>query len=357
MNCLNIAIAYCDQGKGHKNRQEIFAQQLREEGHNVFLVNEQVDLFGWTANYDGLSMNRGKTLVNNIINASQKFIPSIIEVRKLLRDFEIDYGVVDFQPSFTVAARSLNIPLISFDHQHALTHLDIPLPRATLKELLARTIIPSLHSEHYIVTNFFPSTIKENLEEKTTLVGPILRDDVLNAETGNEDFLVFYATDPSASKDLEELAFAIERDIYFFNSGKTGVERNIQFKDVNGEEFSQMLAKSSGLVSNAGNNATGEALYHQTPVFGLPLDQFEQEANSLNIKLKGYGHTPLQENSVEAFKEFLERLPEYRENIQRDKHFFNGNSQLKQAFRNAVSKIEEKREQRLFSCSVQTQLI
>ena len=81
------------------------------------------------------------------------------------------------------------------------------------------------------------------------------------------------------------------------------------------------LATSDALISTAGNQLVGEALYLGKPVFGMPeARNYEQYINGHFLKQSRAGDTmELEQFDAARLKGFLSRLDDYRANIDRQR--------------------------------------
>jgi uncharacterized protein (TIGR00661 family) len=100
---------------------------------------------------------------------------------------------------------------------------------------------------------------------------------------------------------------------------------NVTFKPVDPFTFVDDLATSRGLVSTAGNQLVGEALYLRKPVFAIPEDgNFEQHINAWFLRDSGCGVTaPVERFTREAVWRFEARSSQLRSRIRPMRHVGN----------------------------------
>lgn len=202
-------------------------------------------------------------------------------VRDMVRD-KPDLVITDFDPLLPRAAQKAGIPFISINHQHFLTVSDLSSLPVNLKvkaDIMAQTV-PLFYSgqQETIVSSFFFPPLKGN-QKDVTQVGVMLRNEVRQAVPEDGDHLVVYlrkfATD-EVFTSLEQCG----REVRIYGLGNQTSRGNLHFRPVSPEGFIEDLATGCGLVSTAGNQVVGEALYLGKPVLAMPEPgNDEQEIN------------------------------------------------------------------------------
>ena len=91
----------------------------------------------------------------------------------------------------------------------------------------------------------------------------------------------------------------------------------LSFHAIDERTFVEDLAGCAALVSAAGNQLLGEALFLGKPVFAIPEElHHEQQVNACFLKLMGAGDwTTLEQFTAAPLTRFLSRLDEYRANV------------------------------------------
>ena len=102
-----------------------------------------------------------------------------------------------------------------------------------------------------------------------------------------------------------------------YGAGERAPQQNLTFKPVSQDEFLNDLASSAALITTAGNQLVGEALYLRKPVLALPESgNYEQYINAHFLKEQGTGDwVEMEAVSPEVVRDFLQRVPEYAAKI------------------------------------------
>ncbi len=166
-------------------------------------------------------------------------------------------------------------------------------------------------SDHYVISTFFYPPVRK---ERTTLVPPILRDEILAARSKvrRGDHLLVYQTAETNSKLPEILqATGLECRIYGMrrNIKEEQIEGNLHYLPFSEDGFINDLATARGVIAGGGFTLMGEAVYLRKPMLSVPLvGQFEQILNALYLQKLGYGQIE-HELTVENVQKFIDRIP------------------------------------------------
>ncbi|NJK88915.1 MAG: hypothetical protein HC923_05580 [Myxococcales bacterium] len=106
----------------------------------------------------------------------------------------------------------------------------------------------------------------------------------------------------------------IERPTIVYGLGERPPERNLTFKAIHEQSFVDDLASSEALLTTAGNQIVGEALYLRKPVLAMPeANNFEQRINAHFLAESGAGEqVQLEECDHHHISRFRERVSEFR---------------------------------------------
>lgn len=159
----------------------------------------------------------------------------------------------------------------------------------------------------YLVTTFFRPPVRK---ERTTLLPPILRAEILGAKPERGEHLLVYQTATTNSElpallaklDVPCRIYGLRRDLTSdVHEGK------LMYRPFSEERFIDDLRTARGVVAGGGFTLMSEAVYLHKPMLSSPLGhQFEQTINALYLEKLGYGlHAPTL--SLEKLGEFLER--------------------------------------------------
>jgi len=238
-----------------------------------------------------------------------------------------DLVITDFEPSLPRAAARRGVPFVSLNHQHFLVTSDFSELPATLRLRAAGLgkIVELYYSGQAatIVSSFCFPKLRAGLG-RTVQVGPLLRPQVLEARPEHGKHLVVYLRKFGPDGLIDALA-ATGREVRAYGLGAQPSVGNIHFHAIDERRFVEDLATSYALVTTAGNQLLGEALYLQKPVLAFP------EPNNPEQLLHGH----LLENQqtgerldfgavcVPALRNFLANVEFYRSQIATER--LNGN--------------------------------
>jgi uncharacterized protein (TIGR00661 family) len=144
----------------------------------------------------------------------------------------------------------------------------------------------------------------------------MLRPDILNATRSNKGHLVVYLR-KFAGRDLLSVLRRCGRETRIYGLGAQPFQGNLTFHPVQEQRFLEDLASADALISTAGNQLAGEALYLGKPTLVMPeAGNFEQCINARFLKQSGAGDSvDLERFDGVALACFLSRLEEFRSRI------------------------------------------
>ena len=253
----------------------------------------------------------------------------VAEMQNKVAGLQADLVITDFEPLTARLARKQKIPLISIDHQHFITQLDLQeLPwswrlRARIMSWFIRLYFD--WQDQTVVSSFFSQAFQST--DAVQHVGVTLRSRMQIQKPANGPAIVVYLRRFHSRKLLQLLGRRKEKFlIYGHHVPRT--EGNLEFKQVDNETFCEDLAQCRALICNAGNQLVGEALSFGKPVLALPESgNFEQQLNGhfLN-QMVGGTSVPFEKMNDRVLTEFVESLDEYRRHI--DRQSVVGNQQI-----------------------------
>jgi len=340
------------EGRGHSSRSKLIIEHLLAQGHEVKIftshkaydyLTEHFDdvtrILGLGFVFDGERLDLLKTIQKNIQDGSIEAGDTIRVLVKCVKEFKPHLAITDFEP-FVPYAKSFNVPFLSINHQHILSHyrLEFPYPwRADYRA--ARTVTDNMYwfADHYYVTSFFFPPIKKTYSRRSETIGPILRSEVLEQEPSHKGPIVIYATTPEARGVLESVKGSNDPFLAYGFEQQSGQKDNITFKPPSTDGFLRDVAAAKAVITNGGYTLMSEALFLGKPIYSIPIDhQFEQMLNGYYLQKLGYGLYDLTPSQA-RLRMFLDGLPYFRRNIARDHDLFCGNEDL---FRRLDERIE-----------------
>ena len=245
-------------------------------------------------------------------------------LKQLVRDLEADQPdlvLTDFEPSLPRAARRVGIPFISLDHQHFLLTYDLsslPFRLRCYAAFMAGIVRSYFRGQtHSIVSSFYFPPLKAGLED-VTQIGVLLRREILQAQPEEGSHLVAYLRRRPRSGVLEALA-GCGCEVKVYGLGERLKWRSLHFRPIDTSRFVEDLATSRALITTAGNQLVGEALYMRKPVLAMPEEgNREQEINAHFLRRSGAGESvDIHTLSAGAVRRFLNNAESLRPRVER----------------------------------------
>lgn len=312
------------EGSGHSARSREVLRHLKAQGHTVHVAScdrglrdlksefDVTEIHGLRFAYVENRVRYGRTVGKNLLGAPRA-VRSMRLLSKLADRWHINFVITDFEPLSARLARHRRLPLICIDNQHCLTNARIDYPRRYRKEaatakLVTRLMVPRANAN--LVTSFFTAPVKK---KSTFLFSPILRREILEAQTSSGNYVLVYLTSPSA--EIAQLLRQVRANFVCYGFGKSGQDGNLTFKPPGLDTFLHDLAGAGAVVANAGFSLIGEALHLRKPYLAIPVKhQFEQVFNAYWVQKMGYG-AYWDELNRERIDSFLFNLDSYRESL------------------------------------------
>lgn len=339
-----ILYGVAGEGRGHASRARAIIEQLRH-AHRivVFAPDDAFDLlaplyaetdvrvvripglrFAYRANR---ALSPWRTARGALAYLAS--LPSLVDrLERAIDEEQPDLVISDFEPSLPRAALRRGVPFVSLDHQHFLIVSDFShLPRRlqVCAAFLGR-IVDLFYSgqKATIVSSFCFPGVRAGIENAIE-VGPMLRPGVLEAKREHGNHLIAYVRKFASSRLINALR-ATGREVRFYGLGKRPQLDKIRFHAIEERRFVEDLATSHALVTTAGNQLLGEALYLQKPVLALPEpNNAEQSIHAHLLALEGTGEQADFDRIDEGtIRNFLSEVDRYRARIVPER--MNGNA-------------------------------
>lgn len=251
-------------------------------------------------------------------------------VARLEREIERErpaLAITDFEPSLPRAAARRGLPFVSLNHQHFLVTSDFShLPRALRLKARALGAVVDLyyHGQATTIVSSFCFPPLRASRARVVQVGPLLRPQILAARPEPGSHLVVYLRKFGSKRLLDALA-ETGREIRIYGLGAQPSRGNLHFFAIDERRFIEDLATSYALVTTAGNQLLGEALYLEKPVFALPEpNNAEQQIHGRLLAHERTGESlEFERVDATALYRFLARVEFYRSRIERER--LNGN--------------------------------
>ncbi|MET0390665.1 MAG: glycosyltransferase family protein [Polyangiales bacterium] len=332
-----LVYALSGEGRGHATRAQTVIDELRtEHAIKVYGYGQAVDflapLYRGTnvevRKVPGLHFRYTRSGSLDYLRTLIASAPYLVQLKprldRLTRELERDAPslvISDFEPLLPRVADRLGVPFVSLDHQHFLTAYDLrSLPRRL--RAYAYGLAPWVHlyysgQVHSIISSFYEAPLLPR-RRNVTRVGVLLRAEVLNAQPALADHLVVYVRRQVPSNVLTALT-GLGLPVHVYGLGSQPSRGQVSFHAIDPRRFIEDLATGRALVSTAGNQLVGEALYLGKPVLALPeAGNFEQAINAHFLQASGMGETlPIRALDRGRLRIFLERVDTLRSRIDR----------------------------------------
>lgn len=337
------------EGRGHATRVRSLVEELcKEHEVTIFTYLEAYKLLSKT--YEGTNVRvfeipglsftyNNKNQVDyfgtfrELVKGWWRHSDYLRPIRERMRAEKPDLVITDFEPLLPRAAVREGIPIMSINHQHFLLVNDFrELPwRLQLRIEMLRPFIKSncVGQSKTVVSSFFFAPMRPAYKD-VLQVGVMLRPEIIQARNQmhnqHGDHLVAYFRRFSFPGTLASLK-KCGREVRIYGLGEQPADGNLRYCPISEDGFIQDLATCDGLICTAGNQLVGEAHYFGKPILAMPEPQnYEQFINAHFLKkTKGGTTVVLDQLTPGVIGNFLERVEEFRENI--DTERVNGNPQ------------------------------
>lgn len=280
---MKIFYAVQATGNGHIARAIELLPYLRKHGKvDIFLSGNNAHLQG------GLTpsfVSKGLSLhyANNGGLDYGKMVKQFA-IRRMLREAKslplkaYDLVINDFEPITALAAKRQKVPSIGFGHQASFQSDFVPRPirKSTIGEWVLKHYAPAtayigLHFEQY----------------DDFIYGPVIKDAIEKAKPENHGHITVYLPHYH-DQLLKNLFLQIPEyrfEIFSRNMQVVVEDRNIVFRPISNQHFTQSLIHCHGVLTGGGFETPAEALYLRKKLMVVPIrGQYEQQCNAAALQ-------------------------------------------------------------------------
>lgn len=304
---MKIFYAVQATGNGHIARAIELLPYLRKHGKvDIFLSGNNAHLQG------GLTpsfVSKGLSLhyANNGGLDYGKMVKQFA-LRRMLREAKslplkaYDLVINDFEPITALAAKRQKVPSIGFGHQASFQSDFVPRPirKSTIGEWVLKHYAPAtayigLHFEQY----------------DDFIYGPVIKDAIEKAKPENHGHITVYLPHYH-DQLLKNLFLQIPEyrfEIFSRNMQVVVEDRNIIFRPISNQHFTQSLIHCHGVLTGGGFETPAEALYLRKKLMVVPIrGQYEQQCNGAALAQMGIPIVhQLDAGFIPVFRNWLEQ--------------------------------------------------
>lgn len=298
----HVVYALCGYGRGHASRALSVATALQRRGHRMTFAAggpSAADLPGPVLPVPALQQvvlgNRVDLRATARANwpHARHSLETIDRLANALTESGADLVVADHEPFLPRAARRAGVPVVALSHQLVLTHTRVRVPfRYAPSAWGTRAGIALLEppgETPAIVPSFFFPPLRAGRD--ATLVGPTLRDDVLNARPSRDGPVLVYLNEGTGMDAFLATLGAIGVRAVVYGAPRGAVAPpGVVLRPPGRAAFLHDLARARAVVATAGFTLLSEALHLGKPILALPnRGFFEQTVNALYLERLGRG--------------------------------------------------------------------
>jgi uncharacterized protein (TIGR00661 family) len=334
---MRILYGVVGEGMGHATRSAVVLEHLLASGHEVKIVvsgrahdflkkrfggrdGVAVDeIHGITLKYFGNKVSRAGSLYWNLRNSPRGVMKNIEVYRRVAEEgFRPRLVVSDFESWAALYGLNQGIPVVSIDNIQAVNRLkhsrEIRIGKGfdfQLARLAVKVKVPRAY--HYLITSFFFPPVRKKF---TTLVPPILRDEVLAAVREPGKHVVVYQR-AVEDKELLSILRKLPYEFRIYGAARERQVENIAFRPFSGDGFLEDLRTAQAVIAGGGFSLMSEAVSLGVPILAVPIEgQFEQELNARYLEQLGYGAWT-RKLGDKVVRSFLERTDEFAKSLSR----------------------------------------
>jgi uncharacterized protein (TIGR00661 family) len=357
---MRILYGIVGEGMGHATRSKVVCEHLISRGHEVKIVvsgrahallsksfRDVVEIRGLTIRYVDNRVDREGTVARNMLAAPWMLAANVGAYFDRVARFRADAVISDFDSFAYLFAKRHGLPILSIDNQQIISRYklgkfakDGAKVDYQMTKAFVRAKLPGC--DHYVVTSFFEPPVRNRYRKDTTLIPPILRDEILAARKRARlgGHVLVYQTSTSDSTLLDQLATLPERQFIVYGLRRNAKVGNCVLKEFSEAGFVEDLAAAAAVICNGGLSLLGEALYLGKPILSVPVqNQYEQVLNARYLEHLGYG---LESPRIDAdiLRLFLDEAPKYAARV--GKHKQDGNRELFEVVDRVLARFERK---------------
>jgi len=340
-----IFLGVSGEGRGHAARAQVLVDLLKEEHRLViYAYGAALDLLKSEQRHRDVEVRpipgmrfaynqRGQLAPLRTLAGALPFLTQMsgraVELARTLEREHADLVISDFEPLLGRAGNLAGLPVVAIDHQQFLRHYDLSqLPGPLQKKAAHLTPFVSAYykklTASVISAFFFPQLKITSRQHPIVQAGVLLRSELIGADPQVGDHLVAYLR-RDAPPDVLRALSASQLPIRVYGTQRTGQFGQLSFHAIERRRFVDDLCTSRALISSAGNQVIGEALFLRKPVLCYPEPgNIEQAINGHFLQASAQGcSAPVECWNAKFIRDFVEKLPTFVDAIRPER--LNGN--------------------------------
>ena len=293
-----IGFSLAGEGRGHAARVIALSQTLKNRYDIVYFCPQTVQAFirkhipnpvfvtvpALNFVKNGHGIDYAGTLLKTL-KCMKTLKRDISDLSEYVRRSGISALISDFEPYASWAAEICDVPVLNLNHPGVILKFLSFSPGAWVARSVAALMMPP--AQKTIICSFYRGD-----------VGPILRQEIREAQVHSGDYYLAYAKD--SSRTQMQAALSRFPDVQF------RVFPNPE------EDFTAALAGCRGVIAPAGHQLISESLFLRKPVLAIPqTGQFEQRLNARMLKLSGQGDSGRFRTLEKDLNRFLNEIQDY----------------------------------------------
>ncbi len=316
-------------GMGHATRSRVILDHLLGQGHRIvvaasgtapdFLRRIYADeprlhvevVAGYGMRFRDQKVDVGGTILDLIDGGPGRLVTNLGTFARIASTFSPDVVISDFEAFAHWYGRFFDVPVISLDNIQVLNRCELDAHIVDTKSVafqVAKAVVKGKlpGADHYLVSSFFELDTRK---ERTTVVGPVLRPEILAAKRECGSHVLVYQS--VWSEALLSALKELDVPILAYGSARTGTDGNITFRPFSQQGFIDDLRTARAVVAGGGYSLMCEALQIGVPMLAIPLDgHVEQQLNAAYLADSGLGASA-PELTAEVMSAFLGDLHAY----------------------------------------------
>lgn len=308
---------------GHEISHVIVGKSKHRELPGFFTKNieapiSQLDSPNFITDKNSKSVSVPKTFFVNT-GRLPVFLKSVRKISEIVKEDKPDTIVnfYDFLGGLYFLLKRPKVQHVAMAHQFLLNHSEFEFPKGRIYDrlsLLMGNRLAGFRAKKLLCLSF--QSMKDEPKKRLVVVPPLLRNEIKEQKTSDEDFFLVYMVNHGYSDQVERFhQNHPDVSIHCFWDKKDApqelkVDDRLTFHRLDDKKFIQFMSSCKGYLTTAGFESVCEAMYLGKPVLMVPVQgHYEQSCNALDAKKSGAG---ISSDNFDL-ELLLEYLPTYKE--------------------------------------------